>query len=272
MIERLKESGGPAFGFKVTGPLTSEDVAVIAPQIEFAISSHKTPIGLLADLSDMQGASWSARWEEMRFLQRHTTRISRMAVVSDSKWEEIAEMIVVASAVLQAETLYFHSTEILQAWHWAKMSKFDDRMRPHYVSGQRFIPELHSRNTPVCDWEQLRKRTFTRLPLMMESGRFKASHVAGYPSWDRSWGLCFARTRLEPEFHSNEVHGRRISELLICAWKAREGSGLLSMMEVQVVGAAKAMAADKYGFAPAQGIFAPSGQRSLIPCAPLWHR
>src|ERR1700683_3924337 len=32
--------------------------------------------------------------------------------------------------------------------------------------------------------------------------------------------------------------------------------GLLSMMEFQVVGAAKAMPADKYGFAPAQGIFA----------------
>jgi hypothetical protein len=33
--------------------------------------------------------------------------------------------------------------------------------------------------------------------------------------------------------------------------------GLLSSMEFQVVGAAKAMPADKYGFAPAQGIFTP---------------
>ena len=33
--------------------------------------------------------------------------------------------------------------------------------------------------------------------------------------------------------------------------------GLLSSMEVQVVGAAKAMPADKYSFAPAQGNFAP---------------
>jgi hypothetical protein len=34
--------------------------------------------------------------------------------------------------------------------------------------------------------------------------------------------------------------------------------GLLSLMEMQVVGAAKAMPADKYSFAPAQAIFAPS--------------
>ncbi len=37
--------------------------------------------------------------------------------------------------------------------------------------------------------------------------------------------------------------------------------GLLSMMESQVVGAAKAMPADKYSFAPAQGIFA-AGQKT----------
>jgi hypothetical protein len=38
---------------------------------------------------------------------------------------------------------------------------------------------------------------------------------------------------------------------------AKAVDGLLSMMEFQVVGAAKAMPADKYSFASAQGIFAP---------------
>jgi hypothetical protein len=128
MVEKLEESGGPAFGFKVAGALTVEDIAILAPQIEAAIASYGKPIGLLADFSDMAGASWSARWEEMRFLQHHTAQISRMAIVSDSKWEEIAEMIVVASAVLQAETLYFHSPEIHQAWKWARMSSFDEGM------------------------------------------------------------------------------------------------------------------------------------------------
>lgn len=37
---------------------------------------------------------------------------------------------------------------------------------------------------------------------------------------------------------------------------AKAVDGLVSMMESEVVGAAKAMPADKYGFAPAQGIFA----------------
>jgi hypothetical protein len=38
---------------------------------------------------------------------------------------------------------------------------------------------------------------------------------------------------------------------------AKALDGLLSLTEFQVVGAAKAMPADKYNFAPAQGIFAP---------------
>jgi hypothetical protein len=38
---------------------------------------------------------------------------------------------------------------------------------------------------------------------------------------------------------------------------AKAVDSLLSMMESQVMGAAKAIPADKYSFAPAQGIFAP---------------
>lgn len=127
MIERLKGSHGLAFGFNVTGTLTSDDVADLSHQIEQFIAEHKKPVGLLADLSAMHGASWAARWDEMRFLQRHTDQIARMAVISNDQWQELSEMVLVATAALQAETLYFHSSEILHAWHWAKMSKLDER-------------------------------------------------------------------------------------------------------------------------------------------------
>jgi len=128
MIEKLKESHGPAFGFKVSGKLTADDIAGISQQIDFAIAEHKKPIGVLADLSGMHGATWGSRWEEMRFLQRHTDHIARIAVVSDDKWEEIAEMTAVATAALQAETLYFQSSEILHAWRWVKMAHRDEGM------------------------------------------------------------------------------------------------------------------------------------------------
>jgi len=76
----------------------------------------------------MQGATWTSHWEEMRFLQHHTDQIARMAVVSNDAWEEISEMVLVATAALQAQTLYFNSSEIMHAWHWVKMAKMDEHM------------------------------------------------------------------------------------------------------------------------------------------------
>jgi hypothetical protein len=128
MIERLKESGGPALGFKVVGKLTALDVAELCKLIEDAIAAHKHPIGILADLSEMHGASWSARWDEMRFLQRHSDHIARMAVVCNDEWQEISEMVLVATSFLQAETVYCPPSEIHHAWHWVKMQAKNEPM------------------------------------------------------------------------------------------------------------------------------------------------
>jgi len=73
MIERLKDSRGAAFGFKVVGRTSGDEVKAFEPQIESLIKERKErPIGILADLSQMEGADWKARWNEMRFLQKYT--------------------------------------------------------------------------------------------------------------------------------------------------------------------------------------------------------
>lgn len=100
MILRLEESQKAAFGFKVTGKLTADDVGMISAQMEHFIAQHKRPIGLLADLSEMEGASWAARWEEMRFLQRHSDHIARMAVISADEWRDVSKVALVATAML----------------------------------------------------------------------------------------------------------------------------------------------------------------------------
>jgi len=135
MIERLKESFGGVLGFKVVGKLTGEDIKAFEPQIDFLLSERKhKPIGLLADLSQMEGADWKGRWDEMRFLQKHTDRIARMSVVGADKWEEIAAMITAGAAVLQAETRYFQESEILRAWEWVRTSKYAEDMPVRQIS------------------------------------------------------------------------------------------------------------------------------------------
>jgi len=147
MIERLKESRGATFGFKVIGRISGDEVKAFEPRIEFLIRDRKArPIGILAELSQMEGADWKARWNEMRFLQKYTDHIARMAVVGADKWEEVVAMLLAGTAVLQAETRYFTTTEIVSAWEWVRTSKNADRVpvRTMYLGTGLFkdyIPE-----------------------------------------------------------------------------------------------------------------------------------
>lgn len=126
MIQKLPESNGIAFGFKVTGKLTPEDILSITPALDAAIADHKKPIGLLIDIADMHGATWDARFEEMHFLRHHAPHIARVAVVSNDQWQELGERVILAAGGLLAETLYFLSPEIAHAWHWVRFTRADE--------------------------------------------------------------------------------------------------------------------------------------------------
>ena len=135
MFERLKESFGGVIGFKVVGTMTAEDIKGIDQQIQYVIAERKhKPIGILADLSAMHGAELAARWDEMRFLQKHTDHIARMAVVGADKWEEIVSMLTAGAAVLQSETRYFDSSEILHAWEWVRTAKHAEDVPVRQIS------------------------------------------------------------------------------------------------------------------------------------------
>ena len=146
MIEHLQESRGPAFGFSVHGKLTAADTTDLLAKLDTMIGDYKKPIGVLADLTQMEGADWTARWNEMRFLERHTSQIARLAIVGASNWEEIASMVLVATAALQAQTRYYQSSEHSHAWHWVKMLKHDEEtpvriMYPGHGLFQDYTPE-----------------------------------------------------------------------------------------------------------------------------------
>ncbi len=121
MIERLKESGDKAFGFKVTGRVTAEEVEAFLPQVESAIRGRgKRTLGILADLSAMTGAEWKARWDEIKFLSKYSDHIARVAVVGAGKWEDVKAEILAGTVLIQAETRYYPTANLLHAWHWVK--------------------------------------------------------------------------------------------------------------------------------------------------------
>jgi len=147
MIERLMESSGGVIGFKAVGHVTVEDWERMEQQIGFLIHSRgKRPIGILIDFSETAGFDLAARWEEMRFLQKHNLNIARMAVVGAHAWEKISDMFVVAAALLQAETLYFQQSELRHAWHWVRTSKYACDLPPARISApdgiwKDYVPE-----------------------------------------------------------------------------------------------------------------------------------
>ena len=138
MIERLKESAGWAFGFKVTGKVTKPDVEAFEPQLKFAIDERrKKPLGILADISEMDSVDLSARWEELRFLHKYSDHIARVALVGARSWEEVVATLLGGTVLFAAETHYFHPNEIQQAWRWVKTAKHanDTPVRPIYQGG-----------------------------------------------------------------------------------------------------------------------------------------
>jgi hypothetical protein len=138
MIERLKESTGGAIGFKVTGRVTAEEVKAFEPQVQVAISQRKNkPIGILADISEMGSVDLKARWEDLRFLSKHSDHIARAALVGAGKWEEIMATIVGGTVLFTAETRYFEPSEIGAAWRWVRSGKHDNDVpvRPVYQGG-----------------------------------------------------------------------------------------------------------------------------------------
>jgi hypothetical protein len=140
VIERMKKTGGVALGFKVVGKLLDEELKTFEPQLEFFIAQHKKhPIGILVDLRETHGAEWTARWDDLRFLQKHTSHIARMAVVGAHRWEEVVELFTAGAAVLQSETRYFESSEMENAWLWARTAKHAEDASVHLISSSSLI-------------------------------------------------------------------------------------------------------------------------------------
>ena len=116
--------------------MTAEELEAFEPQLEQAIARRgNRTIGILADLSAMEGIEWAARWEEIRFIGRHAEHIERVAVVGAGKWESVKAQILAGTVLIQAETRYYPDADILHAWHWAKTG---DAVG---VAGQPILPK-----------------------------------------------------------------------------------------------------------------------------------
>jgi hypothetical protein len=114
MIERLDRSSGKVVGFKLSGKLHDEDYKHFVPAIDAAVGEGKAKI--LAWFHDFHGWDVHALWDDIKFSTTHCTKIEKIALVGEKKWEEW--MAKVCKPFTMAKIRYFDASEIEDAWKW----------------------------------------------------------------------------------------------------------------------------------------------------------
>jgi hypothetical protein len=115
MIEQLPERGGKIFGFKMSGKLHDEDYKKFVPLLDAAIA-NQGKIRILAQFHDFKGWDLRALWDDIKFSTTHCTKIERIALVGEKKWEEW--MAKVCKPFTMAKIRYFDSSDAEAAWKW----------------------------------------------------------------------------------------------------------------------------------------------------------
>ena len=115
MIEALTSAHPQILGFKLSGKLHDADYQQFVPAIDAAIKQQGN-IRLLAQFHDFHGWDMHALWDDTKFATTHCTKIERIALVGEKKWEEW--MARVCKPFTMAHLKYFDATQIADAWQW----------------------------------------------------------------------------------------------------------------------------------------------------------
>ena len=115
MIEPLSRSSGKVLGFKLSGKLHDEDYKHFVPAIDAAVTAHDK-VRVVAWFHDFHGWDMHALWDDIKFSTTHCTKIERIALVGDKKWEEW--MAKVCKPFTMAQIKYFDASEVEAAWSW----------------------------------------------------------------------------------------------------------------------------------------------------------
>lgn len=113
---RLNEDpSGPILVVQVSGRLMKEDYAEFVPAFEEQVRQHGK-LHILFDMSDFHGWEAGAAWEELKFGFDHFSDIKRLAMVGETRWQEV--MAFFAQLFTSAEVHYFELTQLPAARQW----------------------------------------------------------------------------------------------------------------------------------------------------------
>jgi hypothetical protein len=115
MIEILSGLPAHTVGFKLSGKLHDEDYKQFVPLVDAEIAKEGK-VNVLAQFQDFHGWDLHALWDDIKFSTTHCTKIDRIALVGDRKWEEW--MAKVCKPFTRAKIRYFDAGDIEAARAW----------------------------------------------------------------------------------------------------------------------------------------------------------
>jgi len=115
MIEPIESPDDRVLGFRMSGKLHDEDYKTFVPAVDEAISAHGK-VRMLAQFHEFEGWDAHALWDDIKFATTHCSKIERIAMVGEKKWQEW--MAKVCKPFTMAKIEYFDASQTDQAWAW----------------------------------------------------------------------------------------------------------------------------------------------------------
>jgi hypothetical protein len=115
MIEQLASDSPKVLAFRMSGKLHDEDYKKFVPLVDDAIAKEGK-VRILAVFHDFHGWDLHALWDDIKFSTTHCTKIERIALVGEKKWEEW--MAKVCKPFTKAKIRYFDVSQMEAAKRW----------------------------------------------------------------------------------------------------------------------------------------------------------
>ena len=115
MIESLPQMPPNVLGFKMSGKLHDDDYKTFVPLVDNAIAKDGK-VRILAQFHDFHGWDAHALWDDIKFSTTHCTKIDRIALVGEKKWEQW--MAKVCKPFTMAKIEYFDAADVDKAKAW----------------------------------------------------------------------------------------------------------------------------------------------------------
>jgi hypothetical protein len=100
---------------RVVGKLTHQDYTKIIPMIDGALSAVDDPkANVLLDATEFEGWELRAAWDDLKLGLKHGSDFSKIAIVGDKRWLEIAAK--VGGWFISGEVRYFEQFPEALSW------------------------------------------------------------------------------------------------------------------------------------------------------------